>query len=51
MVTQGSGTLRIGDEVTELKQWERFFCPAGVREFEYESTSGMSILECYPGNT
>ncbi|MGY0645557.1 MAG: class I mannose-6-phosphate isomerase [Paraglaciecola chathamensis] len=51
VVTQGSGTLRIGDEVTELKQWERFFCPAGVREFEYESTPGMSILECYPGNT
>lgn len=51
VVTHGSGTLRIGDEVTELKQWERFFCPAGVTEFAYESASGMSILECYPGNT
>ena len=50
VVTQGSGTLRIGDEVTELKQWERFFCPAGVTEFEYDSAAGMSILECYPGN-
>ncbi|WP_340679908.1 class I mannose-6-phosphate isomerase [Paraglaciecola sp.] len=51
VVTEGSGTLRIGDEVTELVRWERFFCPAGVDSFEYGSTSGMSILECYPGNT
>ncbi|MFT4939530.1 MAG: mannose-6-phosphate isomerase [Paraglaciecola sp.] len=51
IVTDGSGTLRIGDEVTELKRWERFFCPAGVTEFQYQSESGMSIVECYPGNT
>lgn len=50
IVTAGSGTLRIGDEVTELKRWERFFCAAGVSEFQYESEVGMSILECYPGN-
>lgn len=51
VVTDGSGTLRIGDEVTQLKRWERFFCPAGETEFQYESESGMSVLECYPGNT
>lgn len=51
VVTEGSGTLRIGDEVTQLNRWERFFCPAGVSNFQYESQSGMSILECYPGNT
>ena len=51
VVTQGSGTLRIGDEVTELECWDRFFCPAGISEFHYESDANMSILECYPGNT
>lgn len=51
IVTAGGGTFRIGDEVTELKQWERFFCPAGISEFEYQTDSGMSILECYPGNS
>jgi mannose-6-phosphate isomerase len=51
IVTDGTGKLRIKDEVTELKQWDRFFCPAGVKEFQYETDSSMSILECYPGNT
>ena len=51
VVTEGSGTLRIGDKVTQLNRWERFFCPAGVSNFQYESQSGMSILECNPGNT
>lgn len=51
IVTDGSGTFRIGDEVTELKRWDRFFCPAGISQFEYETNSGMSILECYPGNS
>jgi len=50
IVTEGSGTLRVANEVTKLKRWDRFFCPAGVSEFQYESEAGMSILECYPGN-
>ena len=49
IVTDGSGTFRIGDEVMQLNRWDRFFCPAGVSEFEYQTGSGMSILECYPG--
>tara|TARA_B110000902_G_C14275889_1_gene574913 strand:- start:1966 stop:3042 length:1077 start_codon:yes stop_codon:yes gene_type:complete len=51
IVTDGTGTFRTENEVTELKRWDRFFCPAGVSEFQYETESGMSILECYPGNT
>ncbi|WP_158972268.1 class I mannose-6-phosphate isomerase [Paraglaciecola sp. L3A3] len=51
IVTHGSGTLRIGDEVTQLNRWDRFFCPAGVEKFIYETDSAMSILECYPGNS
>ena len=50
IVSQGSGTLHIGNEVTQLQQWERFFCPAGIDKFQYESDSGMTVLECYPGN-
>lgn len=50
IVTQGKGTIKIGDELIELKQWERFFCPASVTEFEYQTDSGMSVLECYPSN-
>lgn len=51
VVVEGTGTLTIDGEVTQLKRWDRFFCPAGVREFEYHSDTGMSLLECYPGNT
>ena len=51
IVSQGSGALRIGNEVTQLKQWERFFFPAGVKDFQYESKTGMTVLECYPGNS
>ena len=51
VVVNGSGTLRIRDEITHLNRWDRFFCPAGISEFEYQSDSGMTILECYPGNS
>ncbi|GAA6186596.1 mannose-6-phosphate isomerase [Aliiglaciecola sp. NS0011-25] len=50
VVTQGSGVLRAGNEVTQLNQWDRFFCPANVEDFQYESESGMTVLECYPGS-
>lgn len=50
VVIHGSGTLRTGDEVTPLKRWDRFFCPAAIDAFEYESAQGMLILECYPGD-
>ncbi|MBO1254405.1 mannose-6-phosphate isomerase [Alteromonas sp. 5E99-2] len=49
VVVEGSGTMRLGDETVSLTQFERFFCPAHVNEFEYESSEGMQILECYPG--
>lgn len=51
IVTDGSGSFQIGDEITHLNRWDRFFCPADVKEFEYISDSGMSVLECYPGNS
>lgn len=51
IVTKGSSSFSTGDEVYQLKTWDRFFCPAGVDEFELQSDSGMSILECYPGNS
>ncbi|MEP6390304.1 MAG: class I mannose-6-phosphate isomerase [Halioglobus sp.] len=51
IVISGSGTVRIDNEVSHLDLWDRFFCPAGVNEFQYESTTGMTVLECYPGNS
>lgn len=50
VVTEGSGILRIDNQVVTLKRWDRFFCPAAIKEFEYDSESTMAILECYPGN-
>lgn len=49
VVTEGSGLMRIDNHVTQLNRWDRFFCPANVSNFEYESVSGMTVLECYPG--
>ncbi len=49
VVVGGSGTIKIGDEEIELKCWERFFCPANIDSFEYQSDAGMVVLECYPG--
>ena len=51
IVINGSGSFRAGNDVIGLNQWDRFFCPAGVVEFLYESNAGMTILECYPGNS
>lgn len=51
VVINGSGAFRTGKEVTRLERWDRFFCPADIRDFQYESDSGMTVLECYPGNS
>lgn len=51
VVIDGCGTLSTSQETTQLNRWDRFFCPAGVDLFQYESESGMTILECYPGNS
>lgn len=51
VVVQGSGSLETDGYVTPLKQWDRFFCPAAVSHFQYQSPAGMTILECYPGNS
>lgn len=51
VVTKGKGQLKIDDDLIELEQWERFFCPADVKEFTYISSSKMEIIECYPGES
>jgi mannose-6-phosphate isomerase len=50
VVTQGSGIFLAGDEEILLNQWDRFFCPANIKDFQYESKTGMTVLECYPGS-
>lgn len=51
VVIDGCGTMSTGEEVTTLNRWDRFFCPAGLEVFQYESDLGMTVLECYPGNS
>lgn len=51
VVVAGSGELHTPGEVTTLRQWERFFLPAGINEFEYLSNTGMTVLECFPGTS
>lgn len=53
IVTEGHGEIQVGNDTIELKQWDRFFLPAGINDFTYRSLSDspMSVLECYPGNT
>jgi len=51
IVTSGSGSVRIEGEDTELKRWDRFFCPAGNGQLSYRSDEGMTILECYGGKS
>lgn len=49
IVTEGDGAIKIADQVITLKQWDRFFCPAGESYFEYLTDNAMTVLECYPG--
>jgi mannose-6-phosphate isomerase len=51
IVISGSGAIRTGGELTQLNCWDRFFCPAGVEQFQYLTDSAMTVLECYPGNS
>ncbi len=48
IVTQGECTITLGDEQLTLRQFDKFFCPAGVDCIEIETTDGVEIIECYP---
>lgn len=48
IVTSGDCTVQIGEEITELKRFDRFFCPAGIESVSIQSESAVEILECYP---
>ncbi len=50
VVIEGCGSFHTGNEITQLKKWDRFFCPASINEFQYQSDSPMTVLECYPGS-
>lgn len=43
--------LRLEKEALQLKQWDRFFCPAGEEFIEYTSKKGLTVVECYGGKT
>ncbi|TCS43014.1 class I mannose-6-phosphate isomerase [Reinekea marinisedimentorum] len=48
IVTRGECTVTIDGEQTELKMFDRFFCPAGIESITVESADGVEILECFP---
>ncbi|WP_036162319.1 class I mannose-6-phosphate isomerase [Marinomonas ushuaiensis] len=48
IVVTGECSIKIGDETTQLKKLDRFFCPAGVDFVTIDTESGVEILECYP---
>ncbi|WP_199482480.1 class I mannose-6-phosphate isomerase [Vibrio owensii] len=48
IVTQGECTITLGDERVTLRQFDKFFCPAGVDSIEIETVNGVEIIECYP---
>lgn len=50
IIVKGECNITIGDEITELKKFDKFFCPAGVECTTIHSESGVEILECYPPN-
>lgn len=48
IVVKGECSIKIGEEITQLKKLDRFFCPAGVDVATINAESGVEILECYP---
>ncbi|REG84136.1 class I mannose-6-phosphate isomerase [Marinomonas pollencensis] len=48
IVVRGECHIQIGDEVTHVQQFDRFFCPAGIKSLTISSIAGVEILECYP---
>jgi len=48
LITKGSCTIQVGDEISHLKQFDRFFCPAGIESLDIVSPEGVEILECFP---
>jgi len=48
IVVAGECSIIIGEETTQLKKLDRFFCPAGVEITTIKSAAGVEILECYP---
>ncbi len=51
IVSEGEGSICIEGSTTELKLWDRFFCPAGAGSVRYQSNESMTVLECYAGNS
>lgn len=48
IVIQGQCKVTVGDETLVLKQFDKFFCPAGIDSIAIEASEGAEIIECYP---
>lgn len=47
IITTGNCTITVGGETHPLRQYDKFFSPAGVN-LEYRPDSACEILECLP---
>lgn len=48
IVVTGECSINVGEEIIQLKKFDRFFCPAGVDVATIKTELGVEILECYP---
>jgi len=48
IITKGTCRIVCGGQTYLLKQYEKFFCPAGMASLVLDSENGVEILECYP---
>ncbi len=48
IATQGSGTLRFPGGNLPVSQYDRFFLPHGLGEYQIESSNGLTLLESFP---
>lgn len=48
VVTKGQCVIQTSETEMLLKQYDKFFCPAGLSSYKIESGDGVEILECFP---
>lgn len=48
IVTAGACTVSAGGHEHRLRQYDKFFCPAGLGPLRYTPEPGAEILECHP---
>lgn len=48
VISAGSCTIKLDEEILVLNKYDKFFCPAGIENITIETDDGVEIIECYP---